>query len=346
MYLLGYNIKVIGRPIGGRDEPVVDGDLDQVCWENKPNEGPCPPDAIQGRPEKKPLPATEITRPDANAGRWDKQSEDRLNRRRLAATRKKFRKDRYGKTKAVKASEMLKAMKDGEVGSNDFVKKLKDMLDFRMLGREQARSVVEGAFVVGGEGAPELIDEPDNIWYDRPAIFVYGQIVLPNGTSAGKFLRTFFPEEGTVKHEELVLDQNLRGSGIGGDFIAESEEAYLRAGFDKVEVSAGLEDGPFVWAAKGFDWKNDKNRDRFLDTLEIETMIEEQNLNDGEPLKYFDSKEEIDKILELVDTARGQDFDDEERVRPFDFTFSAVVRKILTDKKGVDKRSWDGVKRL
>ena len=342
MYLPGYNVKVIGKPIGGRGEPVVDGDLDNVCWENKPNEGPCPPDAIRGRDglEDVPLPASEIFKPEKGAGRWGKQSQDRLNRRRQAATRKKFRKDAFGRNKPLKREDMLKAIEDGEVSSPEFLKKMRDMLDFRMLGREQARSFVQGATLAGGDKA-----DPRSRLYDRPAILVWGKLYLPDGRPAGSFERVFFPEEGSVKHEYLQVDDRFKGSGIGGDFTAESEEIYPRAGFDKVKVTAALSEGPFIWAAKGFDWTDDKEREKFLDTLEIETMIEEQNLTDGDPLKYFDSKEEIDMVLELIDKARGQKFDDAERVRPIDFTFSKGVRNFLTD-ENVEKRSWNGIKYL
>jgi hypothetical protein len=47
VHLYNYKVKVVGRPIGGRDEPVVDGDLDQVCWEGTSREAPCPPDALR-----------------------------------------------------------------------------------------------------------------------------------------------------------------------------------------------------------------------------------------------------------------------------------------------------------
>lgn len=75
MFLYNLEIKIIGGPIGSRGKPVVDGDLDNVCWENKPNEGPCPPNAIRSRP--KPLRSANMMRPD---GRVDRAAPSILSR--------------------------------------------------------------------------------------------------------------------------------------------------------------------------------------------------------------------------------------------------------------------------
>ena len=61
--------------------------------------------------------------------------------------------------------------------------------------------------------------------------------------------------------------------------------------------------------------------------------------------KNISTKEDIEEILKLIEEAREQSFDDEDRIRPFDFTYSSGVRNILTDKK-IEKRAWQGVKRL
>jgi GNAT superfamily N-acetyltransferase len=202
-------------------------------------------------------------------------------------------------------------------------------------------------FTAGGDPAPEIIDEPDNLLYDRPAILINGEIWERgrDGDKIGHFERVLFPEEGIVEHAMLSLLPEYKGDGTGGDFLLETEEMYRRAGFKKIKLLAGLDDGPYVWAAKGFDWFKEKERTRFLDVLELEAELDQERLDFDEEPVYFESAEEIREMLRLIQAARNQEFDDEDRIRPFDFTFSDGVRKILTDPQ-VKGRSWVGIKNL
>ncbi|MEU4229531.1 hypothetical protein AB0F17_34985 [Nonomuraea sp. NPDC026600] len=83
-------------------------------------------------------------------------------------------------------------------------------------------------------------------------------ILDANGRRVGRTERKWIRNaDGTMYayNKYLELDEHARGGGFAPVWGAYLEQIYWESGFDRVEVLAALEDGGYVWASAGFDFK-------------------------------------------------------------------------------------------
>ena len=117
----------------------------------------------------------------------------------------------------------------------------------------EAHSQYQGSFTFADLRGPDRgrLGISDEITADIPAVFEPLQrrqtetIELPD------------PGYG-VQNYLLTLDASQQGQGIGSRFIAASDDAYRRVGFDQVVTHAvsdpGTMNGAYTWAKAGYDW--------------------------------------------------------------------------------------------
>lgn len=101
---------------------------------------------------------------------------------------------------------------------------------------------------------------------------VAGSIFDGDGNPIGKFNRTirvgsFTAErERTVYHDDLEVQPDWQGDGIGSELNAHAMAFYREHGFDRIKVTAGGDTnqrvpdamtGGYVWATQGFDFDRD-----------------------------------------------------------------------------------------
>ncbi|OHV04665.1 hypothetical protein BKN37_08830 [Mycobacterium talmoniae] len=63
-----------------------------------------------------------------------------------------------------------------------------------------------------------------------------------------------------VKNNAMILEDHAKGNGFASAFAPRLEDYYRRAGADRIEVHAALEDGGLVWARQDFRWDPDPAR--------------------------------------------------------------------------------------
>jgi hypothetical protein len=109
---------------------------------------------------------------------------------------------------------------------------------------------------MGTVGRADSLVEFDRIYRNLDGDYtIEGYFRDANGNSLGRFDRVLYLSDGSVYHKELVLQEAARRQGIATEFNAKMEEMYRQLGLDRIEVEAGLEDGGYVWAKAGFDWR-------------------------------------------------------------------------------------------
>jgi hypothetical protein len=122
-----------------------------------------------------------------------------------------------------------------------------------MLEGKDAKALEEWMGTVGRNNA--LVDF-DRIYRNVDGDYrIEGYFTDQYGNSLGRFDRMLYLSDGSVEHKELVLQEFARRQGIATEFNAKMEEMYRQLGIDRIEVEAGLEDGGYVWAKAGFDWR-------------------------------------------------------------------------------------------
>jgi GNAT superfamily N-acetyltransferase len=97
-----------------------------------------------------------------------------------------------------------------------------------------------------------------------------GTIYDSQGRSAGTFTRTLNREsDGTmwIYHDYFKMEDSAQGDGFGRKFISESFDLYKDWGVNRVEVTAALENGPYMWGIMGFDFMSETDRQRKLKLL-------------------------------------------------------------------------------
>ena len=92
---------------------------------------------------------------------------------------------------------------------------------------------------------------------------IYGEIYDDTGfehsglrNQIGYFERSIEldPKNKTINHGHFEIDVLYRERGIGSAFYMKSEDTYIKAGVDRVELFANLTVGGYAWARMGFDF--------------------------------------------------------------------------------------------
>lgn len=163
---------------------------------------------------------------------------------------------------------------------------------------------------------------------------VSGQILGPDGSPVGEFLRTFTRRpDGTMvaRHEQMKVDPEFQGAGFAADFNNNLIDWYRRSGFDEVETHANEDIGPYAWPAQGFDFAPSE-RDLLFDHA---TFFGEQmgRLSDDEFAQRFPGWDRSDfqqQEAQLEEIAQ----------RIADGTASAYEVSQLGRKPGQGKNDW------
>ena len=320
-------IKVLGPTLKPRRPGVdlIDGDGDGLCEESEGLGVPCPPKLLRERIQQM----------------WDQRQAKRLERRRANLKRAQERRDPWGKRTPLSVDAIRRAAQAGQYSVIEG--EMKRVFEIEDLGGiEGARSVVDEVYGLGN-----LPDSRDPAFPDSygVAIKVDGRILDEDDNQIGEFTRIILPEKKAMYHDYLKINNDQKGQGVGSDFITATEGRYHRMGFEDTMVTAALDDGPYTWAVAGFDWADEKQRNRFLGYM-LDNITDYRS---GKRPNLFESQQEALELEALVLRAMDEDFNDPNRLTPYIFTLYKGAREGLTKQsynRAVDSRSWEGIRKV
>lgn len=95
---------------------------------------------------------------------------------------------------------------------------------------------------------------------------VKGYIFKEDGkTVVGMFERDFVESE--VYHTSFKLAESLQNQGFGTKFYKHSEDQYVENGIKRINLDANMEVGGYAWARMGFDFKDEDERTKFINSF-------------------------------------------------------------------------------
>lgn len=256
-------------------------------------------------------PATPRNLPRRRISTWTQYADDLMARR---------------KSRARSAIERYREKMDS--GATQYTKE--DLLEILKDAQNDLRKQVEARYVAGfifehdfpggyrsRVNSVSIIDADAN----HPGLEVSGTILGQTEDGSwepiGEFDRTIYPagspmnglDKPGVTHDFLELeDSGDRQRGVGSAFIAASEAMYSEMGLEVIKLSAGLDNGPLVWALDGFDWATKTYRDFYIRKL-LEAIDE------AKARRLIGANDYID-LVDILLTAMQEDFDDPERIKP------------------------------
>ncbi|TMR22050.1 hypothetical protein ETD86_12825 [Nonomuraea turkmeniaca] len=124
----------------------------------------------------------------------------------------------------------------------------------------------------------KVTDVHADYWRSSGSLTFSADIFDANGQRVGRTQRRWKREsDGTMwaYNALLALDEHARGGGFAPAWGAYLEQLYWESGFDHIEVTASLEDGGYVWASAGFDFKSPFDARDMLNRLR--RLLEENN---------------------------------------------------------------------
>lgn len=172
--------------------------------------------------------------------------------------------------KKVNVEDIYPALFVGDQLKSDFVRKMQEA----DLGGWRIRNVTFSQAVNGNSS--DLLRSAQNIIMnggDLPHLqaMLTGSIYDEQGRPVGTFTRVFHREPNGkmyVYHQYFKLtDESAQGNGFGSKFMDASFQLYDSWGFDRAEVTAGLDNGPYMWGITGFDFTNENDRESKLSHL-------------------------------------------------------------------------------
>lgn len=137
---------------------------------------------------------------------------------------------------------------------------------------------------------------------------VMGHFVDDNGreiknNSGNTVHRTFTWKNGelTAYHDFFRLPESMQGNGLGNAFIDSSFDYYKSIGLRRVDVYAALDNGPYMWALKGFNFDpryGDSSKDSALGSVKdyYKTLKTYQENQDS-----YQSMDQGDVIRDIVE---------------------------------------------
>lgn len=134
-----------------------------------------------------------------------------------------------------------------------------------------------------------------------------GTVYDSNGRVAGEFTRTLNRDSDGklwVYHNLFRMQGSAQGGGFGTKFIDASFDLYRTWGVDRVEVTAGLDNGPYMWGLMGFDFMSEQDRLVKLSSLEAYlTVLSKYNDKQAE----YDSLESRDVATKIFEDLTASD---------------------------------------
>jgi GNAT superfamily N-acetyltransferase len=119
-------------------------------------------------------------------------------------------------------------------------------------------------------GGLEFSDDTDVQWLgDDKGWFIEGSL-RKGGENVGYFERYIGLKGGKLvaTHETLILEEQYQGKGYAKAFNDHLLAWYQKVGVDRIELRAGFDMGPFVWATQGYriqGVEGGENRKRWVD---------------------------------------------------------------------------------
>lgn len=211
----------------------------------------------------------------------------------------------------------------------------------------------------GDIGRGVSIVNVDEQWLgDDKGWFVSGSLKIGDDSNAAYFERYFHMDNDgklVATHEVLQVQDQYQGKGYAQAFNDHLVKWYNETGFDRIEVTAGLEVGPYAWATQGYRLRGVQgghNRQRWVaDRL---TRIDQVNgiMTNSDPdlkerVRALRKASEAGEDIQPIHVASlGQD-DPKLHWRDPNFGDMWPGKAVLVEKNyhGSDDRSreWDGV---
>ena len=171
-----------------------------------------------------------------------------------------------------------------------------------------------------------------------------GKIYNESGEEVGFFDRTFVPDEATVYHDHLKLEEGTRGSQISGILNSRNEIMYQEMGYETIALGAlsGQDyNGATHWPKLGYDWLDEDQKELGLravedaltefalaikenpDALPMMTKViedkDDPDIKTEVRIPIFASREEAESVALLIAIARDQEFGDSDGLTAGDF---------------------------
>lgn len=256
-------------------------------------------------------PATPRNLPRQAMGTWTQYADDITQRRKERARSAigRWREKMNSATMQYTKEDLLEILKDakGDLGK-------------QVEARYAASFIFEHDFPNGYRSRVNAVSILDGD-ADYPGLEVSGTILSQTEDGSweqiGEFDRTIYPagslmnnlDKPGVMHDYLELeDYGDRGRGVGSAFVAASEAMYSEMGLEQIKLTAGLSNGPTVWALDGFDWTTKTQRDFYIGKLL--KAIDEARGNGA-----IGANDNLD-LEDILLIAKKEDFDDPERIKP------------------------------
>lgn len=256
-------------------------------------------------------PATPRNLPRQAMGTWTQYADDITQRRKERA------RSAIGRWREKMNSATMQYTKDDLL---EILKDAKGDLGKQVEARYVASFIFEHDFPNGYRSRVNAVSILDGD-ADYPGLEVSGTILSQTEDGSwepiGEFDRTIYPagspmnnlDKPGVMHDYLELeDYGDRGRGVGSAFVAASEAMYSEMGLEQIKLTAGLSNGPTVWALDGFDWTTKTQRDFYIGKLL--KAIDEARGNGA-----IGANDNLD-LEDILLIAKKEDFDDPERIKP------------------------------
>lgn len=133
--------------------------------------------------------------------------------------------------------------------------------------------------------------------FDATTVEITGDVVAPDGSLAGTIVRKLTRDSNgtlSVYHSYFKLLESHQGKGLGRAVVETSFDFYRTLGVSRVDVTAALDNGPYMWALMDFNFTRNDQR------LKHHTFTK----NTYAALKAYADKEQEYNSMEVDDIAR------------------------------------------
>ncbi|MEW2355422.1 hypothetical protein [Spirillospora sp. NPDC029432] len=183
--------------------------------------------------------------------------------------------------------------------------------------------------------------------------------VFDGKKKVGEWVRYMERRDGDLcaHHEKLKLDKGYRGKGFSNAFNHHLEGWYRESGVDRITLTAGMSDGGYVWARKGFDFSRASDaRTRLRDlrqrTDRLEKWLQDHrddpSISDEVYNRQADLLEEAEALLRDANTHRfgTAGFPSAQEIAQLGYRPGMTKDDIWLGKSVMEGSGWGGVKKI
>jgi GNAT superfamily N-acetyltransferase len=177
----------------------------------------------------------------------------------------------------------------------------------------------------------------------------FGGIVYTTGEAGRTVVGTFSRAidigsdgEYAVYSEGLTIEKEYRGRGFGTKFSKFSEDLYRSMGISKIYLTAGEEDGSYVWAKAGYDWADTPTRVVF----QIKKLIDDVKNKDDLEFEPGEKSKILDALADYRDRFNDLELSDKGYPTPIEIANTMIGNYNLGRKILGNNVRWRGVKVL